>query len=63
MMAFVDTFDCAHKEESWTHRIKHYKSEPREQRNGVEQSGSDERSLKRRSCREPQCRESHGDTT
>jgi hypothetical protein len=32
----VDTFDCVHKEESWTHRIKHYKSEWLVERSGVE---------------------------
>jgi hypothetical protein len=26
MMAFVDTFVCVHKEESWTHQTKHFKS-------------------------------------
>jgi hypothetical protein len=25
MMAFVDTNNCVHKEESWTHRIKSFR--------------------------------------
>ena len=58
MRAFVDTFVCVHKEESWTHRIKHCKSEWRERR-GVEQLKSGGRSWKRRSCREPRYRELH----
>src|SRR6266481_312699 len=40
MMAFVGTFVCVHKEESWTHRIKHLKSECREQGTVGERSRS-----------------------
>src|SRR5258705_7929619 len=57
MMAFVGTFVCVHKEESWTHRIKHLKSECSEQGTVGERSRSDGRSWKRRCCQEPRCRE------
>src|SRR6266436_7946566 len=63
MMAFVGTFVCVHKEESWTHRIKHLKSESSEEGTVGERSRSDGRSWKRRCCREPQCRELRDDTT
>src|SRR6266851_1279416 len=40
MMAFLDTFVCVHKEESWTHQTKHFKSKSREQRSGIERQGA-----------------------
>src|SRR5437660_3126822 len=38
MMSFVGTFVCVHKEESWTHRNKHFKSECSEQSAAGERS-------------------------
>ena len=62
MMAFMDTFVCVHKGESWTHRNKRFKLACQEEGFGAERYGRDGRSWKRRWCRELRCRESLDDT-
>ena len=39
-MAFVDTFVCVHKEESWTHQSKHCKSKPRDKEAAAKRPGA-----------------------